>query len=313
MKKFILAATSFIVTFLAFTIANTPNNDPIIGNYQTSPDVIAMPIARDVNPVTSVFYWGNPQEDRGVEYRRYLAASVKISVSGGSGSGTIVYYDESTNEAYVASCGHLWDGSKTAAEVERNPVNCKVITWYHNNTKLNSPQEYSAQVIFWSNNRGYDSSLVKFSPNWKPEFFPIADLNYPLNKGLLLNSCGCDGGKEVARYEVEVLEMRGEDLITIRNSPRPGRSGGGLLSEDGYYVGTCWGTSDVTGRGGIGYFTPLENIHYVYKSNGYGWLLNISNRIARRIPIQDRNNPQGQYDPNHYIPFPENVIPLPKY
>jgi len=311
MNKFILAATTFIVVFLALTILNAPKNDKIIGNYQTSPDVIGMPLVYDSNPITSSLFWGAPHENREEQYRRFLAASVKISVSGASGSGTITFYDHIKNEAYVSSCGHLWDGSKTAQELQNNPVKCKIITWYHNGTKLSSPKEYPAQVVFWSNIRGYDSSLIKFTPDWKPDFFPIAPLSYPINIGSSFHSCGCDGGREVARYEIEIVGYRGEDLITTKNSPRPGRSGGGLMSNDGYYIGTCWGTSDTTGGGGIGYFTPLKSIHYVYNKNGYSWLLNISTGLARKIPILDRNNVQGKYD-SDYINYPDNGILIPK-
>lgn len=44
-----------------------------------------------------------------------------------------------------------------------------------------------------------------------------------------LNSCGCDAGSEVALYDVYFEEFRGNDLITSKNSPRPGRSGGDYL------------------------------------------------------------------------------------
>jgi hypothetical protein len=112
---------------------------------------------------------------------------------------------------------------------------------------------------------------------------------------------------------VEIVGPRGNDLITTKNSPRPGRSGGGLLSNDGYYIATCWGTSDTTGGGGIGYFTPLSSIHQIYKSNGYGWLLEVNNIWARKIPILDVNNPQGTY-PKDYVPIPDsNGFSVPRF
>lgn len=304
----------FITTIIGLDIfVSKTKSDPIIGRYQPTPDIIAMPIVQDTHPDTAGLFWGAPQEDRSSQFSRFLAPSVKISVSGGSGSGTIVHYDPKTKEAYVASCGHLWSGSRTAQELVARPVPCEIIVWYHNQNKLQSPRKYPAQVLFWSNVRGFDSSLVKFVTDWEPEFFPIAPLNYTINQGMHFHSCGCDGGREVARYDVEIVGYRGSDLITTKNSPRPGRSGGGLLSEDGYYVATCWGTSDTTGGGGIGYFTPLKSIHQVYSTNGYGWLLEARNVLARKIPIVDQNNPQGKY-PEDYVPVPNsNMIPIPKF
>jgi hypothetical protein len=303
MKKLLPFFFAFFATLLIAQIFLMQKNDVIIGRVAPNSDVIGMPLVEDTDPNTQGLWWGAPQEDRGPEFRRFLAPSLKISVSGSSGSGTIVYYDPQTQEAYVASCGHLWSGNRTAAEVLRSPVNCKVITWYHNDTKLPQPKEYPAQVLFWSNTRGYDSSLIKFKPDWIPSYFPIAPLDYDIPTGKHYHSVGCDGGREVAHYDVEIVGYRGDDLITTRNSPRPGRSGGGLMSDDGYYIATCWGTSDTSGGGGIGYFTPLKSIHQVYSGNGYDWLLKVSSSLARKIPIYDRNNPQGNY-PKDYVPLP---------
>lgn len=310
-KKIFLFFVCIISTIIILDLFFQKKSDPIIGIVTPAPDIIGMPIVRDTDPKTIGLFWGRPQEDRSSEYFKYLASSVKISVRGGSGSGTITYYDPTTKEAYVTSCGHLWSGTRVADELKSNPISCQVTIWYQNQTKLPTPQEYPAQVLFWSNKRGYDSSLIKFKPDWIPEFYPIAPIDYQIVPGSHYNSCGCDGGREVARYDVEIVGYRDNDLITTKNSPRPGRSGGGLLSEDGYYIATCWGTSDTSGEGGIGYFTPLKSIHQVYGNNGYGWLCNIQQILARKIPIIDQNNPQQKY-PNDYVPIPKSdsiIIP----
>ena len=309
-KIFVVTFTFSILALLL--ISGNPKNDEIIMRWRPpTEDVIEMPVLRDSNP-SAGFQQYAPEEQRGIEYRQYLAASVKIRVSGSSGSGTIIYYDPSTKEAFVTSCGHLWGGNRSAEETNRNPVSAKIITWYHNGVKLPEPKTYNASVLFWSNDRGYDCSLLKFRPDWEPDYFPIASVNYPMTQGLMLHSLGCDGGREVAHYDVEVVEQRGVDLITRRNSPRPGRSGGGLMSSDGYYVGTCWGTSDTTSGGGVGYFTPLKAIHHVYTKNGYAFLLDVSRSgMARRIPIRDWNNPKKEWPPEE-IPAPRGIgIPLP--
>lgn len=294
--------------FILFSI-NFNKNDKIVGySKPINQNSIAMPIVSDRYKVRDL--WGAPQAKRDSQYARFLSASVKISVNEGSGSGTLVYYDSQKNEAYVASCGHLWSGSKSYSELSENPETCQITVWYHNETKLKNPINYSANVLFWSNKRGYDCSLIKFKPDWKPNFFPFAKVNYPLSKGIRFNSCGCDAGSEVALYDVYFEEFRGNDIITMKNSPRPGRSGGGLLTDDGYYVGTCWGTSDVDGSG-IGYFTPLKSIYAIYQENNFGWILNVSSNIlARKIPIRDINNKQGKYS-SEYIPAPGNFNIVP--
>jgi hypothetical protein len=244
-----------------------------------------------------------PIEQRGIEYRKWLATGLKISVRNGSGSGTIIYYDHKTGWAWVQSCGHLWSGNMSAADGKNRNVTCTVTTWYHNMTKLDSPRSYTAEVLYYSNQRGKDISLLRFKPDWEPDFFPIAPADYKLEKNVRLHSVGCDGGREVAHYDVRYIGERTYDIVTTENSPRPGRSGGGLMSNDGYFVGVCWGTSDYSGSGN-GYFTSLKVIREFNEKNGFGWL-NDSGHLPRQIPIIDRNNPQGDY-PRNYIPLPGN-------
>ena len=88
-----------------------------------------------------------------------------------------------------------------------------------------------------------------------------------------------------------MLGIEGADLVSEQNSPRPGRSGGGLMDDNGYYIGTCWGTQyrDGTGKG---YFTPLSVIHKFWsKQAGYNFLLEQKQIIgnAKQIKINDRS------------------------
>jgi hypothetical protein len=281
-------------------------NDHIIKKWAPNDHIIEMPIVQDSKPIKTLTD-SVPFAQRDEKYIKYLSASVKINVSGASGSGTIFYYDPKENWAYVISCGHLWSGDKSYKELQKKPQKAKIITWYHNDTKLEESKTYDCEVLFWSNTRGEDCSCMRFQPDWEPNYFAIASKNYKINKGEIFNSLGCDGGDEVARYEVEFIEMRGDDIITKRNSPRPGRSGGGLLTNSGWLVGICWGTSDTTTGNGIGYFTPLKSIHEVFIANGHEWILLISEFSARDIPIRDNKSPNQKFD-SDYIPIPDLII-----
>lgn len=259
-----------------------------------------MPILEKRGKEAATF--GYPIEQRGEEYRKFLAASVKISVGGGSGSGTIIYYDEAKNIAYVASCGHLWNrGVMSANEGRQRRMRCRVIAYYHNDQKLNSPKAYDADVLFYSYIDGQDTSLISFQPDWKPEYFPIAPANYQYKYGSISHSCGCDHGSEVAHYAVK-LQTLNQDLVTNQNSPRPGRSGGGLMDDEGYYIGTCWGTQYVDGSG-AGFFTPLSAIHRFWgQQAGYEFLLTQKpGGNARNIPVVDHTEAQGKYDKDYIL------------
>ena len=93
--------------------------------------------AQEIEPIEKMpvlppklgYYGDAPVEQRGIEFRKWLAPSVKIAVADGSGSGTIVYYDYSKNIAYVATCGHLWpSGVMNVDEGKKRNIKCKVIT-----------------------------------------------------------------------------------------------------------------------------------------------------------------------------------------
>ena len=226
-----------------------------------------------------------PKEDRGLEYKKFLEPSLKISVKAGSGSGTIIYYDSKKNIAYVATCGHLWSpGTLTAEQAKIKKIKCNVVVWYKNGKKLDEPATYPADLLFYSFSKGCDTALIQFKPDYIPEYFSIGPKDYYYQKGMKIHSMGCDLAKEVAHYDVEVIGLYGDDLVTRKNSPRPGRSGGGLVDENGIYIGTCWGTSNTDGSG-EGFFTPLSVIHSFWSKNGYEFLL--SNKDAKKIKIYD--------------------------
>lgn len=272
---------------------------------------LTMPIVTNDKYAVHFASFLTPNPQFGEEYLKWLQVSVRIHVEGASGSGTIIHYDG--NEwAYIQSCGHLWgnmQNNMTSEEGLKRKITCKIVAFYQNGKKLLQPKTYSAEVLYYNNlggpGGGSDCSLLRFKPDWAPNYIPIAPDNYEIRPGTRFHSTGCDGGSEAANYDVKLIETDGAHFVTTENSPRPGRSGGGLM-DDNYYIAICWGTSDKSGNG-VGYFTPLKTIRKLNDKNGYGWLNEISSSLARKIPIRDRNNPQGNYGKD-YIPLPGGKI-----
>jgi len=279
----------------------------LVNSYQDNPRFYDID-SFDRMPILEREKFGNenptPIARRGPEFRKYLAPSVKIMVSGASGSGTIVHFDNQKKMAYVATCGHLWEqGVMNVDEGKRRNLKCKVIVWYHNDQKLDAPKSYDANVIFYSYINGQDTGLITFTPDWEPNFFPIGPSDYRYIKGQHSHSVGCDAGTETAHYDIEMLGIEGEDLVTNKNSPRPGRSGGGLMDDDGSYIGTCWGTQyrDGTGKG---YFTPLFVIHKFWsKQKGYEFLLKQKQATgnAKQIKIKDHTGSKEEFKPEYIL------------
>jgi hypothetical protein len=304
-QKFLFLSSVMMSVLIVMMFVAKQSNDQekhIAYDLRTNP-IDNMPLVDDC-PYTAETHGGRPQEQRETKYNKWISNGIKVGVRSASGSGTIVYYNPDDRWAYVHSCGHLWSGNMTAEEGRRKGRTAKITVWYHNRDKLPDTRTYNADVLYYSNSDGRDISLLRFKPDWEPNYLPIAPADWNYSKGERLHSVGCDGGREVAHYDVETVGLRqGDwpDLVTTRNSPRPGRSGGGL-SDESYFVGICWGTSDYSGDGN-GYFTPIRTIREYNKRNGYGWLNEVGNSLARQIPIRDRNNPQGRY-PKNYIPLP---------
>ena len=304
LSKFLFVSTMLMnVLFCVMFVKHESLSPPFVPY-----DLIAhdnMPLVED-DPFATSAHGGRPVEQRDSHYRKWLSNGLKIFSNDATGSGTIIYYNPNTGWAYVQSCGHLWSGRMSGEEGKRKNKTCRVIAWYHNNKKLDRAKTYNAETLYHNNQYGRDISLIRFKPDWEPEYLPIADEEWNYTKGQRLHSVGCDGSREVSHYDVEVIGIRNKedwpDLVTTRNSPRRGRSGGGLSTEN-YFVGVCWGTSDYSGNGN-GFFVPIKTIREYNEINGYGWLNDVGYSLARQIPIQDRNNPQGMY-PKNYIPLPQ--------
>lgn len=308
-KEFLAATIAICVLTLGICVVKqqrTWNITEVVGEGQAEsaglPPIDNMPLVTD-DPFLTLAHGMEPEAQRGAEFAKWLSVGVKIRVTKATGSGTIVYLNPEDGYAYVQSCGHLWEGNMSGKQ--RKEVTCQIITWYHNEQKLPQERTYPAEVLWYSNDKGQDGSLLRFKPDWTPDYYPLGPDTWEYSQNMRLHSIGCDKGQEIAHYLVRCLGTRGgqwPDLVTTENSPRPGRSGGGLLSDDGYYVGMCWGTSEYSGNGN-GFFTPLKTLRYLNEQNGYGWLNNAKSSIAREISIIDRNNPQGKY-PKDYIPLP---------
>ena len=250
-------------------------------------------------------------EERGPEFRKWLAPSVRI----GGGSGTMVYYDPKTGWMYVISCGHLFDrGRKSSEDYEKTGAKKTIEIFYQNNKKLNMVRKYEAEVIahVWGDNNSsvFDVSLMRFKPDWKdPWCLPIAPVNFKYERGKYYHSCGCDGRSEVAHYLVQFVEERDNgtitEVVTEKNGPRGGRSGGGVFTDDGQLIGIC-----SRGGGGYGYWTSLNQIHKFLKEEGFDFIIGTS-AAARLIPIVDTDRPDQKF-PSDYIPIPSNAgEPLP--
>jgi len=238
-------------------------------------------------------------EERGPEWIKWLAVGVRFP----NGSGTICYFDPETKYAYVISAGHLFSGRSLRYDPNRKPKMTEIDVFYHNERKLDKPKSYPCEVLCYQNfsDSVWDVAICRFKADWDVEWYAsIAPKDYKLKKGHNYHSTGCDGLTPVAHYSVKYVEERDRgpvtEIITVENGPRGGRSGGGVMTDDGQLIFIC-------SRGNsYAYWTSLQQIHkFLELESEFEFILNSD--IAARVPIHDQKDPTRVFPPG-YIPLP---------
>ncbi len=245
---------------------------------------------QEIQPVQS----GVPIAKREEKYISYLEPSVRLRrESGGQryifGSGTVVFADD--KYAWIISCGHIFESKDDKIQVE---------VFYKEGKKLERPKLYNSLVLCVDIQN--DISFVKIQPNYRMPCFSIAPVDYKINPKDKLESAGCDHAKEVATYTVVVYSVDKNYITTYINSPRPGRSGGGLIKDE-MFVGICTHTSNFEQNGqfipGYGWYVSLPRIHAFAKNNKLEFLL-VDKPVLK---IFDRSGRLLKESKN-YIPVP---------
>lgn len=172
-----------------------------------------------------------------------LQSSVRV----GNASGTVIKVSDGF--AYILTTGHL---------EKRQDV--KVEFFYMDGDKLEKPMVLSGRIILLleNNEKGVDFSIVKIElpKRSRPSCIPLASKEVRCRKNQNYRVIGfC---KEPCEFELTYLGERDGSLITTKDKPTPGCSGGGLF-RGGKLLGVCWGTnhkeSEIEGL-----FTPHYSI-----------------------------------------------------
>ena len=162
--------------------------------------------------------------------RQLLRATVRIKLKDASGisygSGTIIH--SQPGRALIATCGHLFRDGKDKMTV-------RVDVFYPGGMK-----QVKGQVLIYDANE-YDVALVTIPFDGGITPVKIAGAGMTAKEQRVISS-GSNGGarpslertviKSINRYE-------GPDNIQIHGAPVGGRSGGGLVNQDGQLIGIC--------------------------------------------------------------------------
>lgn len=221
-----------------------------------------------------------PLADRVAGAATYMEPTCQVVYKGMWGSGTVIRSDAIGGDVWVLSCGHIFtgvSGRMSAKECARVEPRCDLTFFYRGGVRLAKPERRPGTLVFYHCDGMDDVSLIRssaFGGGFRS--VGLAPPGYRLARGTRLHSPGCDGGGEVADYRSVywrgLRDAGGQaGYVTVENSPRPGRSGGGLMTREPYLVGVCCRTSEIGGRG-LGYFMTLDQVRSALRSEGFGWL-----------------------------------------
>ena len=110
---------------------------------------------------------------------------------------------------------------------------------------------------------------------------PLVPRNWKPSSGMKMYSVGCSNGSDATAWDTTLLDMIarysrsgdglspavGTNLMKCTHEPKPGRSGGGLYTTDGYLAGVC-NYADPAEH--VGLYAPPEEIRRFLTNQGLG-------------------------------------------
>ena len=163
-----------------------------------------------------------------------LAACVRLKVvdpTGNSyGSGTII--DVRNGEALVLTCAHLFRDSDGKGEIR--------VDLFGGSARGGGPQQVVGRLIGCDLEK--DVGLVGIPAPAGLQAIHVAPPGYTLRKGDHVATIGCSNGAPptVQMSHVDSIDrFRGPANFQVAGQPVQGRSGGGVVSADGYVIGVC--------------------------------------------------------------------------
>lgn len=182
-------------------------------------------------------------------HERLLAAAVRLKVhdpDGHSwGSGTVI--DARAGEALVLTCGHIFRDSQGRGRIEVDLF------------APGSPRGLTGELIGYDDKA--DVGLVSIRTDFNLTPIPVAPSDYAIAPGDAVFTIGCSNAADPTVEESRINSIGkflGPPNLQVAGQPVDGRSGGGLVSADGYVIGVC-NAADPSDNEGL--FAALDSIH----------------------------------------------------
>ncbi|SIO55491.1 RNA polymerase sigma factor, sigma-70 family [Singulisphaera sp. GP187] len=219
--------------------------------------------------------------------------------NGGTGSGTVI--QSTSNESLIITSARFFNSeNKNPYTPEKFPHTVKVDIF---DGKFHKPNDdivwstFTAKLVDYDLDR--DICLLRIHPNRILAVSPIVRPWWGPQKGMKMMTAGFSNGGPATFWTTQVIDPKVRffanspyDGIQCEFAPKPGRSGGGLFTLDGFLAGVC---NYAEPQGNRGYYATPESIYQLLNRNGlaalYGEKEPLNSEDATKNPTTSRPSP----------------------
>jgi hypothetical protein len=237
--------------------------------------------------------------------------TVKDRGSLGFGSGTII--ESTPEESIILTCAHIFTvkGRQPRADQFNLPVLVELF-----DGKLGGPggqtvrplgKPMPGEVIDYDFDR--DVALVRIRPGTVVPSARVVPQHWQPKARMSMYTVGCSHGEDATAWNTvifaptsryQVPGKRNYEAIECQHSPKQGRSGGGLFTEDGYVAGVCNFAFDPSV--GRGLYASPNSIYAILDRNDMSYLYEYRAPRGPQLYLADNANGSGtrQDSPQDY-------------
>ena len=256
--------------------------------------LISSTAARGADVVAAV---AHSESGGAISDRDLVWASVRLRIeeSTGSSCGTGTIVDARQGEALILTCGHIFRDSQEKGHAAEGTNRHIAVDLFGPVPAENIP----GRLICYDENR--DVGLLSIHVPGPVSVVRVAPSGYHVNRGDRVVNVGCNNGESPTARHAAVASLDrylGPPNIEVTGQPLPGRSGGGLFTEDGLLIGVCYAADRDDNQG---LYAALPSVHeeldrarlaYVYQP-GLEGKAGASSLAAVEPPTMPRRMPQA--------------------
>ena len=222
----------------------------------------------------------------------------------GFGSGTVI--SSTIEESLILTCAHIFHvkGPQPRPDQFRLPVMVELF-----DGRLGGPGGQTVRPLgrpivgeVLDYDFGRDVALVRIKPGRVIPSARVVPEHWSAESRMRMYTVGCSHGEDATAWNTIITspsfnglnEKPGYEAIQCLHSPKQGRSGGGLFTEDGYVAGVCNFAFDP--RVARGLYASPRSIYTILDRNRLSDLYSFDGARPQRSPLSIADNQPAPHD-----------------